>query len=163
MQKASIAKLRVLHEAWHHFTHYRVFIGCWNEHRRVRNYEDLVCCRRSLAASVATASTHEPHLAAGYGWQQMPTIMQALHRGELEAALALIDSLHYESARLSFPLLTIAKRINGSLRVICYSQHIMLLLSLLMYIRVQRPEDFRLMLYNEAERHLFSTERNLYE
>ena len=33
-------------------------------------------------------------LVGGYGWQRTPAIMQALHRGELSAALALIDTRH---------------------------------------------------------------------
>jgi DNA-binding transcriptional MerR regulator len=37
-------------------------------------------------------------LVAGYGWQRMPKIMQALHRGELGAALAIIDARHAELA-----------------------------------------------------------------
>lgn len=37
-------------------------------------------------------------LVAGYGWQRMPKIMQALHGGELGAALALIDARHAELA-----------------------------------------------------------------
>ena len=38
------------------------------------------------------------NLVAGYGWQRMPIIMQALHRGDLAAALATIDSRHAELA-----------------------------------------------------------------
>ncbi len=37
-------------------------------------------------------------LVAGNGWQRMPKIMQALHRGELGAALAIIDARHAELA-----------------------------------------------------------------
>ena len=37
-------------------------------------------------------------LVGGYGWQRTPAIMQALHRGELSAALALIDTRHAELA-----------------------------------------------------------------
>ena len=37
-------------------------------------------------------------LVAGYGWQRMPKIMQALHGGNLGAALALIDARHAELA-----------------------------------------------------------------
>jgi DNA-binding transcriptional MerR regulator len=37
-------------------------------------------------------------LIAGYGWQWVPKIMQALHRGDLAAALATIDARHAELA-----------------------------------------------------------------
>jgi DNA-binding transcriptional MerR regulator len=37
-------------------------------------------------------------LLAGYGWQRTPAIMQALHRGDLVTALAIIDSRHAELA-----------------------------------------------------------------
>lgn len=37
-------------------------------------------------------------MLGGYGWQAMPSIMQALHRGELAVALALIDKHHAELA-----------------------------------------------------------------
>ncbi len=38
-------------------------------------------------------------LLAGYGWQQACEIMQAVHRGDLPAALALVDERHAELAR----------------------------------------------------------------
>lgn len=37
-------------------------------------------------------------MVSGYGWQRTPAIMQALHRGELSNALALIDTRHSELA-----------------------------------------------------------------
>ena len=45
-----------------------------------------------------TALKTARNLVAGYGWQRMPIIMQALHRGDLAAALATIDSRHAELA-----------------------------------------------------------------
>jgi DNA-binding transcriptional MerR regulator len=44
------------------------------------------------------------HLVGGYGWQRARAIMQAVHRGELLVALALIDERHAELAgkRLQF-------------------------------------------------------------
>jgi len=44
------------------------------------------------------ALTTARSLVGGYGWQRMPAIMQALHRGDLSAALAIIDSRHAELA-----------------------------------------------------------------
>lgn len=38
------------------------------------------------------------NLVGGYGWQRTPAIMQALHQGDLSAALALIDTRHAELA-----------------------------------------------------------------
>lgn len=38
------------------------------------------------------------NLVRGYGWQRTPAIMQALHRGDLSTALALIDTHHAELA-----------------------------------------------------------------
>jgi len=37
-------------------------------------------------------------MIGGYGWQRTPAIIQALHRGELSNALALIDTRHAELA-----------------------------------------------------------------
>src|SRR5581483_6099244 len=37
-------------------------------------------------------------MVGGYGWQRTPAIMQALHRGKLSNALALIDTHHAELA-----------------------------------------------------------------
>src|SRR5262249_8400754 len=39
------------------------------------------------------------HLVGGYGWQRTSAIMQALDRGDLPAALALVDERHAEQAR----------------------------------------------------------------
>ncbi|MDP9353006.1 MAG: MerR family transcriptional regulator, partial [Chloroflexota bacterium] len=36
---------------------------------------------------------------AGYGWQSAPSVMQAVHRGDLESALAVVDSRHAELDR----------------------------------------------------------------
>lgn len=48
---------------------------------------------RHLAALTTARS-----LIGGYGWQRTPMIMQALHRGDLAAALATIDMRHAELA-----------------------------------------------------------------
>lgn len=75
--------------------------------QQVRNYEALgllptaergqngyrLYTRRHLAALTTARS-----LVRGYGWQQMPVIMQTLHRGELAAALEAIDTYHAELA-----------------------------------------------------------------
>ncbi len=44
------------------------------------------------------ALTTARSMVVGYGWQRTPAIMQALHRGELSNALALIDTRHAELA-----------------------------------------------------------------
>jgi DNA-binding transcriptional MerR regulator len=44
------------------------------------------------------ALTTARSMVSGYGWQRTPTIMQALHRGDLSNALALIDTRHAELA-----------------------------------------------------------------
>jgi DNA-binding transcriptional MerR regulator len=44
------------------------------------------------------ALTTARSMVGGYGWQRTPAIMQALHRGELSNALALIDARHAELA-----------------------------------------------------------------
>jgi DNA-binding transcriptional MerR regulator len=76
--------------------------------QQVRNYEAFgllppvsrsksgyrLYTQQHLAALKTTRS-----LVAGYGWQRTPKIMQALHRGELAAALATIDARHAELAR----------------------------------------------------------------
>ncbi|MEO8973506.1 MAG: MerR family transcriptional regulator [Ktedonobacteraceae bacterium] len=49
---------------------------------------------RQHLAALKTARS----LVGGYGWQRTPAIMQALQRGELSAALALIDTRHAELA-----------------------------------------------------------------
>jgi DNA-binding transcriptional MerR regulator len=75
--------------------------------QQVRNYESLgllppaersksgyrLYTQRHLAALKTARS-----LVAGYGWQLMPVIMQALHRGNLSVALATIDTRHAELA-----------------------------------------------------------------
>jgi DNA-binding transcriptional MerR regulator len=50
--------------------------------------------QKHLAALMATRS-----LLAGHGWQRTRAIMQAVHRGNVAAALALIDERHAELAR----------------------------------------------------------------
>lgn len=49
--------------------------------------------QKHLAALTATRS-----LAGGFGWPRARAIMQAVHRGDLSAALALIDERHAELA-----------------------------------------------------------------
>jgi DNA-binding transcriptional MerR regulator len=49
--------------------------------------------QRHLAALKTARS-----LSGGYGWQRVPLIMQALHRGDLATALATIDACHAELA-----------------------------------------------------------------
>nr|BBH87578.1 MerR family transcriptional regulator [Thermosporothrix sp. COM3] len=76
--------------------------------QQVRNYEArglLPPATRSKSGyrlytkqHLAALSTAR-HLIGGYGWQYAPAIMQALHRRDLSAALALIDSYHADLAR----------------------------------------------------------------
>ncbi len=75
--------------------------------QQVRNYEALgllpaversksgyrLYTRQHLAALKMARS-----LVAGYGWSRVPPIMQALHRGDLASALAIIDARHAELA-----------------------------------------------------------------
>jgi DNA-binding transcriptional MerR regulator len=75
--------------------------------QQVRNYEALsllppversksgyrLYTQHHLAALKTTRS-----LVGGYGWQRTTLIMQALHRNDLSAALALIDARHAELA-----------------------------------------------------------------
>ncbi len=79
--------------------------------QQVRNYEAFgllppvsrsksgyrLYTQQHLAALKTTRS-----LVAGYGWQRVSKIMQALHRGDLPAALATIDERHAEQAHKRF-------------------------------------------------------------
>lgn len=76
--------------------------------QQVRNYEATGLLPPVLRSKSGYRLYTQQHLAAlktarslvaGYGWQQVPKIMQALHRGELAAALATIDARHAELAR----------------------------------------------------------------
>jgi DNA-binding transcriptional MerR regulator len=76
--------------------------------QQVRNYEasGLIPQAQRSPAGYRLYTRH--HLAAlhtvksmvrGYGWPRTSAIMQALHRGDLSAALAMIDERHAELAR----------------------------------------------------------------
>ena len=75
--------------------------------QQVRNYEALGLLPQASRSKSGYRLYTQHHLVAlktarslvgGYGWQRTPAIMQALHRGELSAALALIDTRHAELA-----------------------------------------------------------------
>ncbi len=75
--------------------------------QQVRNYEALGLLPPAERSKSGYRLYTQQHLAAlktarslvgGYGWQRTPAIMQALHRGELMAALATIDMRHAELA-----------------------------------------------------------------
>ncbi|HLJ35257.1 MAG TPA: MerR family transcriptional regulator [Ktedonobacteraceae bacterium] len=75
--------------------------------QQVRNYEALGLLPPAERSKSGYRLYTQQHLAAlktarslvgGYGWQRTPAIMQALHRGDLSAALALIDTRHAELA-----------------------------------------------------------------
>ena len=75
--------------------------------QQVRNYEASGLIPRAQRSSSGYRLYTRQHLAAlqtvksmvpGYGWQRTPAIMQALHRGDLAAALAIIDERHAEQA-----------------------------------------------------------------
>jgi DNA-binding transcriptional MerR regulator len=75
--------------------------------QQVRNYEASgLIPKAQRSPSGYRLYTHH-HLAAlktvksmvpGYGWQRTSAIMQALHRGDLSATLAIIDERHAEQA-----------------------------------------------------------------
>ncbi|SRR6266566_2772101 len=74
---------------------------------RVRNYESLGLLPQAERRKSGYRLYTQRHLAAlktghflvgGYGGPRMPKIMQALHRDDLSAALAMIDSRHAEQA-----------------------------------------------------------------
>jgi DNA-binding transcriptional MerR regulator len=75
--------------------------------QQVRNYEALGLLPPAERSKSGYRLYTQWHLAAlktarslvgGYGWQRMPKIMQALHSGDLGAALAIIDARHAELA-----------------------------------------------------------------
>src|SRR5579863_5546754 len=75
--------------------------------QQVRNYESLGLLPAAERSKSGYRLYTQRHLAAlktarsmvgGYGWQRTSAIMQALHRGDLSAALATIDTRHAELA-----------------------------------------------------------------
>jgi DNA-binding transcriptional MerR regulator len=75
--------------------------------QQVRNYEASGLIPQAQRSPSGYRLYTQLHLAAlqtvrsmvpGYGWQQTPAIMQAIHRGDLAAALAIIDECHAELA-----------------------------------------------------------------
>jgi DNA-binding transcriptional MerR regulator len=73
--------------------------------QQVRNYEANGLIPRAPRSPTGYRLYTQQHLAAlqtvkamvhGYGWQRTSAIMQALHRGDLSAALAIIDERHAE-------------------------------------------------------------------
>lgn len=76
--------------------------------QQVRNYEASQFIPPAERSPAGYRLYTETHLAAlktarglldGYGWQHSRAIMQAVHQGNLPAALALIDERHAEIAR----------------------------------------------------------------
>src|SRR5215831_16229290 len=76
--------------------------------QQVRNYEAHGLLPQAPRSPSGYRLYSEQHLAAlhtlkrlvpGYGWPHTSAIMQALHRGDLPAALAIIDERHAEQAR----------------------------------------------------------------
>jgi DNA-binding transcriptional MerR regulator len=76
--------------------------------QQVRNYEANGLIPQVPRSPSGYRLYTQQHLAAlqtvkslvrGYGWQRTSAIMQALHRGDLSAALAIIDERHAEQAR----------------------------------------------------------------
>src|SRR6266705_4169778 len=76
--------------------------------QQVRNYEANGLIPQAQRSPSGYRLYTQQHLAAlkavksmvrGYGWPRTSAIMQALHRGELSAALAIIDECHVELAR----------------------------------------------------------------
>ena len=75
--------------------------------QQVRNYEASGLIPKAKRSPSGYRLYTQQHLAAlktvksmvpGYGWQRTPAIMQAIHRGDLSAALAIIDKHHAELA-----------------------------------------------------------------
>lgn len=73
--------------------------------QQVRNYEAKGLIPKTERSPSGYRLYKEQHLAAlhtvkslvpGYGWQRTSAIMQALHQGDLAAALAIIDERHAE-------------------------------------------------------------------
>ena len=76
--------------------------------QQVRNYEASGLIPQAQRSPVGYRLYTHHHLTAlktvksmvrGYGWPRTSAIMQALHRGDLSAALAMIDERHAEQAR----------------------------------------------------------------
>lgn len=76
--------------------------------QQVRNYEASGLIPQAQRSSNGYRLYTHQHLTAlktvrcmvpGYGWPRTSAIMQALHRGDLSSALALIDERHAEQAR----------------------------------------------------------------
>ena len=76
--------------------------------QQVRNYEANGLIPQAPRSPSGYRLYTQRHLAAlqtvkslvrGYGWQHTSAIMQATHRGDLSAALAIIDERHAEQAR----------------------------------------------------------------
>jgi DNA-binding transcriptional MerR regulator len=76
--------------------------------QQVRNYEASGLIPQAQRSPSGYRLYTQQHLAAlktvkglvrGYGWPRTSAIMQALHRGDLSAALAIIDERHAELAR----------------------------------------------------------------
>ncbi len=76
--------------------------------QQVRNYEANGLIPQAQRSPSGYRLYTQQHLAAlktvkkmvrGYGWPRTSAIMQALHRGDLSAALATIDERHAEQAR----------------------------------------------------------------
>ncbi len=76
--------------------------------QQVRNYEANGLIPKAQRSPSGYRLYTQHHLAAlktvqsmvrGYGWPRTSAIMQALHRGDLSAALATIDERHAEQAR----------------------------------------------------------------
>ncbi|HEU5228828.1 MAG TPA: MerR family transcriptional regulator [Ktedonobacteraceae bacterium] len=76
--------------------------------QQVRNYEASGLIPQAQRSPGGYRLYTQQHLAAlktvkslvrGYGWPRTSAIMQALHRGDLSAALAIIDERHAELAR----------------------------------------------------------------
>src|SRR6516162_4986846 len=75
--------------------------------QQVRNYEASGLIPKAPRSPCGYRLYTHQHLAAlktvksmvpGYGWQRTSAIMQAIHRGDLSAALAMIDQHHAEQA-----------------------------------------------------------------
>ncbi|HLX59177.1 MAG TPA: MerR family transcriptional regulator [Ktedonobacteraceae bacterium] len=75
--------------------------------QQVRNYEASGLIPKAQRSPAGYRLYTQQHLAAlktvrnivhAYGWQRTTAIMQALHRGDLSAALATIDERHAEQA-----------------------------------------------------------------
>jgi len=79
--------------------------------QQVRNYEANGLIPKAQRSPSGYRLYTQQHLAAlkavksmvrGYGWPRTSAIMQALHRGDLSAALATIDERHAEQALKRF-------------------------------------------------------------